>query len=149
MLDHNKQREAPMKQRQIFITEFDKKRLDELVVVAREFGGQARKDLADLAAELGRGSVVDPKKVPANVVTMNSKVVLHDLDTSEDETYDLVFPHEADASAGAISVLAPIGTAILGYREGDVVEWPVPSGLRRIRIEKILYQPEAAGDFHR
>ena len=138
-----------MKQRQIFITAFDKKRLDELIAVAREFGGHARKDLDDLAAELDRASVVDSRKVPANVVTMNAKVVLHDLDTSEDETYDLVFPHEADAGSGAISVLAPIGTAILGYREGDVVEWPVPSGLRRIRIEKILYQPEAAGDFHR
>ncbi len=138
-----------MKKRQIFITAFDKKRLDELIAVAREFGEHARKDIDDLAVELDRASVVDSRNVPANVVTMNSKVVLHDLDTSEDETYALVFPHEADASSGAISVLAPIGTAILGYREGDVVEWPVPSGLRRIRIEKILYQPEAAGDFHR
>ncbi len=138
-----------MKQRQIFITAMDKKRLDELITVAREFDGHARKDLNDLAAELDRASVVESKKVPASVVTMNSKVILHDLDTSEDETYDLVFPNEADANAGAISVLAPIGTAILGYREGDVVEWPVPSGLRRLRIEKVLYQPEAAGDFHR
>lgn len=138
-----------MKQRRIFITAFDKKRLDELISVAREFGGQARKDLDGLAAELARANVVESKKIPADVVTMNSKVVLHDLDTSEDETYELVFPNEANADSGAISVLAPIGTAILGYRVGDSVEWPVPSGLRRIRIDKVLYQPEAAGDFHR
>jgi regulator of nucleoside diphosphate kinase len=138
-----------MKQRQIFITAFDKKRLDELITVAREFGEHSRDDLNDLAAELARAKVIEPEKVPANVVTMNSKVALHDLDTSEDMTYSLAFPKESNIDAGAISVLAPIGTAILGYREGDVVEWPVPSGIRRIRIEKILYQPEAAGDFHR
>ena len=138
-----------MKQRQIFITAFDKKRLDELIAVAREFGEYARDDLDDLAAELARAKVIEPKKVPANVVTMNSKVILHDLDTSEDLTYSLVFPDEADIDSGAISVLAPVGTAILGYQEGNVVEWSVPSGKRRIRIERILYQPEAAGHFDR
>ena len=138
-----------MKQRQIFITAFDKKRLDELIAVAHEFGEHARDDLDDLAAELARAKVIEPKKVPANVVTMNSKVRLHDLDTSEDLTYSLVFPDEADIDSGAISVLAPVGTAILGYREGNVVEWLVPSGQRRIRIERILYQPESAGHFDR
>ncbi|MDD2219143.1 MAG: nucleoside diphosphate kinase regulator [Desulfoplanes sp.] len=138
-----------MKQRQIFITAFDKKRLDELIAVARAFGEHVRDDLDDLAEELGRANVVEPTEVPANVVTMNSKVILHDLHTSEDVTYVLVFPNEADVSSGAISVLAPIGTAILGYREGDSVEWPVPAGIRQIRIEKVLYQPEAAGDFDR
>ena len=138
-----------MKQRQIFITAFDKKRLDELVAVAREFGEHARDDLDDLAVELARAKVIEPKKVPASVVTMNSKVIVHDLDTSEDLTYSLAFPNEADIDSGAISVLAPVGTAILGYQEGNVVEWSVPSGKRRIRIERILYQPEAAGHFNR
>ncbi len=138
-----------MKKRQIFITSFDKKRLDELIAVAREFGEHARDDLDDLAAELDRAKIIEPKKVSPNVVTMNSKVVLRDLDSSKEETYMLVFPNEADASSGAISVLAPIGTAILGYREGDVVEWPVPAGTRRIKIERIMYQPEAAGHFDR
>ena len=138
-----------MKQRKIFITAFDKKRLDELIAVAREFGEHARDDLDDLATELARAKLVKSKKVPPNVVTMNSKVILHDLDTSEDLTYCLVFPSEADIDSGAISVLAPVGTAILGYSEGNEIEWPVPSGKRRIRIEKILYQPEAAGDFNR
>jgi regulator of nucleoside diphosphate kinase len=145
----NKETERTMKQRQIFITAFDKKRLDELIAVAREFGEHARDDLSDLAAELARAKVIEPEKVPANVVTMNSKVILHDLDTSEDLTYSLAFPKDANIDAGAISVLAPVGTAILGYREGTVVEWSVPAGKRRIRIERILYQPEAAGHFDR
>jgi regulator of nucleoside diphosphate kinase len=60
----------------------------------------------------------------------------------------VVFPSEADSEQGKISVLAPVGTALLGYRVGDTVEWVVPGGLRRLKIERILYQPEAAGDYH-
>jgi len=137
-----------METREIFITAFDKKRLEELIDVAREFGDQTRQDLDKLAAELSRAKVVDSKEVPPNVVTMNSKVTLRDLDSSEDMAYRLVFPNDADIASGAISILAPVGTAILGYKEGDVVEWTVPAGTRRLEIQKISYQPEAAGDFH-
>ncbi|MCF6156589.1 MAG: nucleoside diphosphate kinase regulator [Candidatus Brocadia sp.] len=137
-----------MATRKLYITEFDKSRLEELIAVAEEFGGHDRKDLESLAEELEKAVVVSPKNVPADVVTMNSKVVLRDLDTSEEVTYVLVFPRDANIDAGAISVLAPVGTAILGYAKGDIVEWPVPSGVRRIRIEDVLYQPEAAGDYH-
>lgn len=137
-----------MAERKIYITEFDKSRLEELITVADEFGGHDRKDLEALTRELERAEVVTSKEVPPNVVTMNSKVVLRDLNTSEKLTYVLVFPGDANIDAGAISVLAPVGTAILGYAKGDVVEWPVPAGIRRIRIEEVLYQPEAAGDFH-
>jgi len=79
---------------------------------------------------------------------MNSRVILQDVDTDEEMNYVLVFPKDADVSKGAISVLAPVGTAILGYSKGDVIEWRVPAGMRRIRIKEILYQPESAGDFH-
>jgi regulator of nucleoside diphosphate kinase len=72
---------------------------------------------------------------------------LKDLVTGEANTYSLVFPTEADANEGKISVLAPIGTAILGYKSGDMIEWSVPAGLRRIKVDEILYQPEAAGDY--
>lgn len=138
-----------MKQRKIFITAADKKRLDTLVSATHKSGPHRRDDLVDVAAELARAVVIEPKEIPANVVTMNSKVILHDLDTAEDDNYTLVFPDDADAASGAISVLAPIGTAILGYKEGDTVEWTVPAGKRRFRIEKIVYQPEASGDFDR
>ena len=123
-----------MATRKLCVTRFDKSRLEELIAVAKEFGDQTRKDLELLAGELERAEAVVSKNVPADVVTMNSKVVLRDLDTSEEMTYMLVFPSDADIEEGAISVLAPVGTAILGYAKGDVVEWPVPSGLRRIRI---------------
>jgi regulator of nucleoside diphosphate kinase len=137
-----------MTARKIFITEFDKVRLEELIAVAEEFGDHDRRDLELLAEELDQAEVLLSEAVPPDVVTMNSKVVLRDLSTSEKMTYVLVFPKDANIDAGAISVLAPVGTAILGYAKGDVVEWPVPSGMRRIRIEEVLYQPEAAGDYH-
>ena len=140
-----------MSEREIFITRLDKERLEELLEVAKSIGKPSREDaqnLRDLEKELQRAQVVAPDEVPADVVTMNSKVVLRDVKTSEEMTYTLVFPRNANMAAGAISVLAPIGTAILGYREGDEVEWQVPSGMRRIAIQKLLYQPEAAGDFH-
>jgi regulator of nucleoside diphosphate kinase len=65
------------------------------------------------------------------------------------EEYELVYPADADMAHGRLSVLAPVGTAILGYRRGDVIEWPVPAGLRRLRVEEVLYQPERAGALHR
>ena len=138
-----------MTPRTLYITEHDKKRLEELAGVATEFGSHARKDIESLVKELKRAVIVAPQNVPPDVVTMNSKVALLDLDTSERTEYVLVFPKDANIGNGSISVLAPIGTAILGYAKGDVVEWPVPFGMRRIRIEDILYQPEAAGDYTR
>lgn len=135
-------------ERKIYITEVDKMRLEELIEVADVTDNRHRQNLEALADELDKAEVVPSKAVPPDVVTMNSKVVLRDIDTSEEMIYSLVFPRDANLEAGAISVLAPIGTAILGYATGDVVEWTVPSGMRRIKIEKILYQPEAAGDLH-
>jgi regulator of nucleoside diphosphate kinase len=101
-----------------------------------------------LEKELSRAEVVAPKDVPADVVTMNSKVSLRDLDTGDEMDITLVFPKDADITQDKVSVLAPIGTAMLGYRVGDVVEWTVPDGVRRLHIEKVLYQPEASGDLH-
>jgi regulator of nucleoside diphosphate kinase len=137
-----------MKPRNICITANDKTRLEELLGVAKQFSDKAKSDLAGLSQELARAEIVPSNEVPPEVVTMNSRVILQDLDTDEESEYTLVFPKDADVDAGAISVLAPIGTAILGYSKGDAVEWPVPDGIRRIRIKEILYQPESAGHFH-
>ena len=137
-----------MNPRRIHITELDKTRLEELIAVAEHVGGHDQKVLRALAGELARAQVVPSNQVAADVVTMNSKVALRDTDSGETMTYRLVFPKDADVDAGAISVMAPVGMAILGYAVGDVVEWPVPSGSRRLSIEQVLYQPEAAGDFH-
>lgn len=93
--------------------------------------------------------MVEPQQIPADVVTMNSRVALKDLATGEEMVYELVFPSDARLEENRISILAPVGTALLGYRAGDTITWKVPGGTRKIKITKILYQPEAAGDFHR
>jgi regulator of nucleoside diphosphate kinase len=136
-----------MNQRAIQITELDRKRLLDLIREAQS--GEYRKSvyLDDLRGELERAEVVPPEKIPGDVITMNSTVMLKDLDAGEEETYTLVYPENADPGQGKVSILAPIGTAMLGYRVGDVFEWEVPAGKRRLKVEKILYQPEASGDF--
>ena len=131
----------------IYITEPDYNRLSALIEKTREGNGVDRQYLNKLEAELDRAEIVDAEDIPANVITMRSTVRLKDLVSGEENTYSLVFPTEADFSQGKISVLAPIGTAILGYKSGDTIEWTVPSGLRRFKVDKIIYQPEAAGHF--
>lgn len=90
--------------------------------------------LQRLRRELARAVVLEPALIPPTVVGINSRVQLKDLDTQEIENYTLVAPHKADADQGRISFLAPIGAALLGYREGDEIEWPTPGGVRRLRL---------------
>jgi regulator of nucleoside diphosphate kinase len=143
-----KKRGKVVNDRIIYITEFDLHRLEELLEVAGAFTYRGRSDLKDLEEEVSRSQVVDSREVPPTVITMNSRVKLRDLDTGEEMVFTLVFPREADIDRGRLSVITPVGTAILGYTEGDTIEWKVPAGKRRIKIEKVLYQPEAAGDYH-
>ncbi len=135
------------KQPAIHITKSDYDRLSALLEKTREGNRMDRENLKKLEAELERAEIVDPKDVSKKVITMRSTVRLKDLVSGEANTYSLVFPSEADFSQGKISVLAPIGTAILGYKSGDTIEWQVPSGVRKLKIDKILYQPEAAGNY--
>jgi regulator of nucleoside diphosphate kinase len=129
------------------ITDFDYDRLTQLLDSPRYRATHAM-HLHELREELHRGEVVAPTRVPRGVVTMNSRFRVRDLEEDELDTYTLVFPDEADIDSGRVSVLAPLGTALLGTRAGDVVELNAPAGLRRLKVEKILYQPESAGDFH-
>ncbi len=137
-----------MEERTIYITEFDMKRLRELIVEAKRLDRRGSEYLESLEGELSRGRLVAPTDVPPDVVTMNSRVDLVDLDSGEEMVCTLVFPGDADITQSKISVLAPIGTAMLGYRVGDTFEWKVPDGIRRLQIKSVLYQPEAAGDYH-
>lgn len=132
--------------KQIFITELDKERLQKIINDAKEYNIGDRNYLRNLEKELNRAQIVTSQKVPHDVITMNSKVMLKDLDTGEEIIYTLVYPPEADLMEDKISVLAPVGTAMLGFREGEVITWEVPDGMVRLKVEKILYQPEAAGD---
>jgi regulator of nucleoside diphosphate kinase len=134
-------------ERTICISEYDLDRLQTLIDNAsRQSRDQAH--VQELEQELERGIVMAPKNIPGDVITMNSRVLLRDLESGETIEYTLVFPHHADIQEGKISILAPIGTAMIGYRVGDVIEWKVPAGVKRLKVEKILYQPEAAGDYH-
>lgn len=137
-----------MKKRNLSITPFDRARLEEMLAVVNGSNTRDRKDLDALAAEIQSGRIVDSRTIPPDVVTMNSRVRIRDMDTDEVMDYVLVFPEEADMDKGKMSVMSPIGTAILGYAAGDVIEWTVPDGVRRIKIEAVPYQPEAAGDDH-
>ncbi|HEY8535595.1 MAG TPA: nucleoside diphosphate kinase regulator [Vicinamibacterales bacterium] len=127
--------------RDIYVTEDDYERLENLVAAT---GGRDKAHVEQLAEELDRAHVVPASEIPPDVVTMGSQLELKDLDTGEVLTFTLVFPFQANFEEGRVSVLAPLGTAVLGYRAGDVVEWTVPGRTRRLKIERILYQPEAA-----
>lgn len=134
--------------RQIFITDFDLERLENLIEDANRRSTRDGKYLEELDQELVKAEVVTPAGIPPDVITMNSRVCLQDMDSGENLVYTLVFPDDADFDNGKISVLAPIGTALIGYRAGDRITWRVPSGLKKLKVKSILYQPEAAGDFH-
>jgi regulator of nucleoside diphosphate kinase len=131
-------------QRSIVVTRKDLERLRLLIESARRRRRWEEVHLMALAEELEDAEVVEPERVPPDVVTMRSRVRVRDMVSGDLATYTLSYPVEANLDAGKLSVLAPIGTALLGYREGDVVEWPVPGGVRVLRIEKLLHQPEAA-----
>lgn len=103
--------------------------------------------LEQLERELDRAEVAESTEIPADTITMNSPALLVDLETDEEMLLTLVYPEHAYIPEGRISVLAPVGMAILGCRQGETVEWEVPEGIRSLRVSVILYQPEAAGEF--
>lgn len=129
----------------IIITEADFERLSGLL--ASEFAKiiSPVEYLDDLRNELQQAQIVAPDKAPRNVVTMNSTVTLRDLETGEKETYTLVYPDRADIANGRLSVLAPVGTAILGQHVGDELRWRVPSGWRKLKVQRVVFQPEREG----
>lgn len=127
----------------IIITDTDLARLRPVLDTAPPAAAEA------LEEELTRATVVPQHQVPDDVVTMNSIVDYEDVATGERRQVRLVYPKDADAGAGKVSVLAPIGAALLGLRVGQEIEWPTPGRTRRVRVLAVRYQPEAAGDLHR
>ena len=138
-----------MAEREIFVTELDRDRLQKLLDGVRRWDPRDRANLDRLQGELDRARIVPATEVPPDVVTMNSAVAVRDADAGTEMTFHLVFPAEADFDRNQISILAPVGMAVLGYRVGDTIEWPVPGGTKHLEIERVLYQPEAAGHFDR
>lgn len=137
-----------MESREIWVTDVDQDRLRRLLAGTRVWSTRDREHLEQLHEELERAHVVPASEIPPDVVTMHSRLRLRDLDSGKDMVFTLVFPSDADADQGKISILAPLGTAVLGFRRGDTFEWHVPGRVRRLRVEEVLYQPEAAGHYH-
>ncbi len=131
----------------VILSELDAERLEKLLST---LPANAVPGKSELEAEIARADIVDPKDMPPNVVTMNSKVKFR-ISSSDDEfSLTLVYPKDVDESGGTISILAPVGSALLGLSQGDEIEWPRPAGgVMKVRIEEILYQPERAGEYHR
>ena len=103
-----------------------------------------------LMDELNRAEVLPPERIPAGVVTMHSRVECEDIANGEDHVLTLVYPNEADVERGRVSVLAPVGSALLGLSVGQSIDWQAPGGRAlKLRVKSVQYQPEAAGDLHR
>jgi len=137
-----------MADRTIYITKFDMDRLLELIDGVRVNARHNKANIDLLEKELCNGTVVDSEDVPADVITMNSRVSVTDIESGEQMTYTLVFPSEANIAENKLSILVPLGMALIGYRKGDIIEWPVPSGVRKIKVNDVIYQPEAAGNYN-
>jgi regulator of nucleoside diphosphate kinase len=132
-----------MRDRPIVITKTDAARLRDLLAT-RTLAGRDHDHLHELGAELERARIAELDEVAADVITIYTRVRVLDLESGERRELTLVLPRESDAGAGRISVLAPLGTALLGYRSGDEVEWLMPGGLRRMRIESVQSATGAA-----
>jgi regulator of nucleoside diphosphate kinase len=129
----------------IYLTQNDLDRLFDLVE-AHSAGSGGRR-FEQLESELARAVIVPRNEIPRDVVTMNSRVVFENETTGERMEIKLVYPREADIDAGKISILVPVGTALLGLRVGQSIDWELPSGEKhRLRVVAVPYQPEASGD---
>jgi regulator of nucleoside diphosphate kinase len=130
----------------IVISSLDMERLEALVETLPAFQARAQEALL---AELARAEIVDPQEMPADVVTMNSRVRFV-LDDAEEREMVLVYPKDMDGSPDKLSILTPIGNALLGVRAGDGITWARPDGTPCIvTVRDIVYQPERAGALHR
>ena len=132
---------------QIIINALDNSRIRERIVQLRRSGAPVPAEVSALLKELEKAELMEPQAIPAGVVTMHSKVLLRYLDSDRTMELELVYPEEADVKQKKISIFSPIATALIGFKEGDQVEWQIPSGMAKLKIEKVLHQPEAAGMF--
>ena len=132
---------------EILISSLDAARIQMRIDRARSGALNAPVNLIPLMNELNRARKVEPKNMPNDVVTMNSIVSLQNIKTNSVTQVQIVYPEDADFHQHKISIFAPVGTALIGYRKGDLVKWKAPSGIIEFKILEIIYQPEADGNF--
>lgn len=127
----------------IIMTTADHAELTSVITVTGKLSDLVKWELRLLENELKRAHIVPPEEVPSDVITMNTRAELLDLESGEEMEFTLVLPRDANINDGKISVLAPLGTAMLGYRVGDEFDWHVPYGIRKLKVTGIYFQPEA------
>lgn len=129
------------------LTELDHVRL--LNLLRRDTRGDAAAlPRRRIEAILDASVVVPSREVAPDVVTMNSQVMLHDLQTGQRSTLTLCYPDQADPALGLVSVLSPAGSALLGLRMGSVARWSTPSGDEKsAEVLAVPFQPESNGDY--
>lgn len=132
----------------ISLSEVDFNRISDLIE-DHEMAPYMVRDIALLSDELNRAQVLELQDVPCDLVTMNSRFRYSNLTDGKEETISLVYPHAADKGRNLISVTAPLGSALLGLKVAEEIDWTFPDGkTKRLKILEILYQPEANRDFH-
>ena len=134
-----------MQRLSVTVTDVDSHRIRQLIENPPSSDRQDVRSLESLERDLSDADVLPAIQIDPDIVTIGSQVRVRDLDTQRIRVVRVVLPASADADADRISVLAPLGRAVLGRRVGDHVEWRAPGGLRRLRVEAILYQPEREG----
>lgn len=132
----------------LIVNRLDYARIKKCINDAKQFKSINSTEAESLLKELDSAKIVEPEAIPSNVVTMNSIVKLSFLNNNKQAQFQIVYPDQADLKENKISIFSPIATALIGYKVADEIEWIVPAGLTKIRIDEIMYQPEAAGDFN-
>lgn len=130
----------------IILSKLDYSRIHKCIHDARLMKTIGAKEAENLLSELDSAKIVEPDKIPNDVVTMNSIVKISFPDSKKTLQFQIVYPDQADMKGNKISIFSPVATALIGYRVSDEIQWIVPSGLTKLRIDEIIYQPESAGD---
>jgi regulator of nucleoside diphosphate kinase len=132
------------KKPEITLSRLDAERLEQML---DSLDGKSFPGRSELEEEIARANVVEPAQVPPTVVTMNSSVRFKVESSDTEFSLTLVYPRDADGSNDKISILAPVGSALLGLAEGDEITWPAPGGgMMVVKIIEVTYQPERSGD---
>jgi len=129
------------------LSKLDFSRIHKCIHDARQMNTIGINEAENLLNELNSAKVVEPEEIPHDVVTMNSIVRVSFLNAKKTLQFQIVYPDQANMKENKISIFSPVATALIGYKISDEIEWIVPSGLTKLRIDEIIYQPEAAGDF--
>jgi regulator of nucleoside diphosphate kinase len=133
--------------KKLVLNKLDYLRIKKAIESAKQVKSINDTEAGNLIKELDSATIVEPTQIPSDIVTMNSIVQISFLNAARQIQFQIVYPKDANLKENKISIFSPIATALIGYKEGDEVEWIVPAGPTRLRIDKIIYQPEASGNY--